>query len=71
MKKKRSSSFRFSLKPRKVFNILAVLASITIVSVIYSNAQNRDYGDYDFQGSGFGDQAFNNLNQPNRVQPGK
>ena len=70
MKKKRSSSLRFSLKPNTVFNDLVLFALIVCSSVIYSNAQYSDYGDYqsfanlNIEGSGQEDQQFGNINQP-------
>ena len=60
MKKKRLSSFRVSLKPKNRLDLLAALALITTVSVIFSNAQQ-------FEGSAFEDPTFDNrINQPGR-----
>ena len=72
MKKKRSSSLRFSLKPNTVFNDVVLFAIVAFSSVIYSNAQYSDYGDYqsfanlNIDGSGHEDDQFNNINQPGK-----
>jgi hypothetical protein len=73
MKKKRSSSLSFSLNPNTVFNELALFALIVFSSVIYSNAQYSEYGDYqsfanlNIDGSGNEeDLSFNNINQPGK-----
>ena len=70
MKKKRPSLRRFSLKPKNTFIEIAVLAVIVFSSVIYSNAQYQDYGNYQYfdniDGSGMEDQQFGNINQPGK-----
>ena len=60
------------MKPSTVFNELVLFALIVFSSVIYSNAQNSDYGDYqsfanlNIDGSGNEDLQFNNINQPGK-----
>ena len=74
MKKKRSSLFEV-LAPKLSFNKLAVGALVILFStVINSDAQFQDYGNYDFNGqiqSDFQGSGFESPPDNNVIQTGK
>ena len=74
MKKKRSSLFEV-LVPKLSFNKLAVGALVILFStVINSDAQFQDYGNYDFNGqiqSDFQGSGFESPPDNNVIQTGK